>query len=70
MRKALLKKLTENSRLTYRELTEMINMSVSTIHKRIKNLVDIGIINAFIARPSVIALKYLAVLIFGSSNAK
>jgi DNA-binding Lrp family transcriptional regulator len=67
---SILKKLLENSRLTYRELAEMTNMSMSAIHKRIKNLIDEGNINAFIARPSLIALKYLAILIFGTSTAK
>ena len=37
---------------------------------RIRNLVDDGIISAFIARPSVIALKYLWIVIFGTSKAK
>jgi len=66
----LLKKLLENSRLTYRELAEMTDMSVSAIHKRIKKLEDDGIITAYIAQPSVIALKCLFVLIFGTSEAK
>ncbi|MHA1107127.1 MAG: AsnC family transcriptional regulator [Promethearchaeota archaeon] len=66
----LLKKLLENSRLTYRELADMTNMSLSATHKRINNLVDNEIIKAYTARPSAIALKYLSVLIFGTSNAK
>ena len=66
----ILRKLLENSRMTYRELAEITNMSVSAVHKRIKRLVDDGITNAFIARPSLLALKYLSVLIFGRSNAK
>jgi len=66
----LLKKLMEDSRVTYRELAEMTDMSVSAIHKRIKKLVGDEIINAFIARPSIIALKYLSVVIFGISKAK
>ena len=66
----ILRKLLENSRITYRELAEITNMSVSAVYKRIKNLVDDGITNAFIARPSLLALKYLSVLIFGRSNAK
>ena len=56
--------------MTYRELAEITDMSVSAIHKRIKNLEDDGIITAYIARPSAIALKYLNVIIFGKSNAK
>ena len=66
----ILKKLFETSRLTYRELAEITNMSVSAVHKRINKLVDDEIIEAFIARPSAIALKYLIVSIFGRSNAK
>lgn len=66
----ILTKLVENSRLTYRKLAEITNMSVSAIHNRIKNLVDDEIISTFIARPSPIALKYLIVSIFGRSNAK
>ena len=66
----ILRKLLENSRLTYRELAEMNNMSVSAIHKRIKKLEDGGIITAFIAQPSIVALKCLFVLIFGTSDAK
>ena len=66
----LLKKFLENSRVTYRELADLTDMSVSAIHKRIKSLEGGGFINAYIARPSFIALKYLLVLIFGTSNAK
>ena len=66
----ILNKLLENARMTYRELAEFTNMSVSAIHKRIKNLVDNEIIETFIARPSLIALKNLIVLIFGTSKAK
>ena len=54
----IIKKLFVNSRLTYREMAEMIEISVSATHKRINNLLDDGIISAFIARPSVIALKF------------
>jgi len=53
----ILKKLLENSRITYRELAEIIEMSVSAIHKRIEKLVEDGIIDGYIARPSMLALK-------------
>lgn len=66
----ILKKLMENSRVTYRELAEMTDISVSTIHKRINNLIEDEIILGFTARPSAIALKYLLVMIFGTSNAR
>ena len=66
----IIRKLLVDSRLTYRELADMTDMSVSAIHKRIRNLEDDGIVNAYIARPSIIALKYLWVAIFGTSHAK
>jgi DNA-binding Lrp family transcriptional regulator len=66
----IVRRLIENSRLTYRELADIFDMSVSAMHKRIKNLIDEGTINAFIARPSELALKSLRVLVFGTSNAK
>lgn len=66
----IIKKLFKNSRLTYRELADITNMSVSAIHKRIKSLEDDGIINTYIARPSTIALKSLWIIIFGTSKAK
>ena len=66
----LLKRLIENSRVTYRELADMTSISVSAVHKRIKGLEEEGFINTFIARPSYIALKYMIVTIFGQSNAK
>ncbi|MFX1431879.1 MAG: Lrp/AsnC family transcriptional regulator, partial [Promethearchaeota archaeon] len=66
----IIKKLFENSRLTYRELAEITNMSVSAVHKCIKSLKDNKIITAYTARPSFIALKNLWVIIFGTSTAK
>ena len=33
-----------NSRVQYKELAEIFNMSVNSIHKRIKSLVDIGVL--------------------------
>jgi len=66
----IIKKLFENSRFTYRELADLTNLSVSAIHKRIKSLEESRIINAYTARPSVLALKSLWIIIFGASKAK
>ena len=63
-------KLLVNSRLTFRELAEITNISVSAVHKRIKKLEEDNIITAYIARPSILVLNCLAVVIYGSSNAK
>ena len=66
----LIKKLFLNSRYTYREMAEMSDLSVSAVHKRIKSLEDEGIIERYIARPSLQALKSLWVMIFGFSKAR
>ena len=65
-----IKKLFMNSRLTYRELAEKHSLSISAVHKRIRNLEVEGVIKAYIARPSLIALKSLWVMIFGISKAR
>ena len=67
---SLIKMLVANSRIPYRDLADMSNMSVSAIHKRINKLIEDGVISAFIARPSIIALKYLWIVIFGTSKAR
>jgi DNA-binding Lrp family transcriptional regulator len=65
----ILRQLFENSRITYRELSNQLgDMSISAIHKRINNLVDIGAIKEFISRPSMLAMKYIWIRIWGISN--
>ncbi len=60
-----------NSRKPYREFAEIFKMSVNSIHKRIKSLVNLGIIQNFRTRlgfnkfPSVVDA-----IIFGTSKAK
>ncbi|MFX0036650.1 MAG: winged helix-turn-helix transcriptional regulator [Candidatus Hermodarchaeota archaeon] len=66
----IIRNLLKNCRLTFRELADICSMSISAIHKRIKKLEDDGIITAYTARPSVIALKSLWVMVFGTSNVK
>ncbi len=60
-----------NSRIPYAELAEMFNMSVNSIHKRIKSMVELGIIQNFFTRLSVSNFPNLAiVLAFGVSKTK
>jgi len=66
----ILMQLFSNSRMTYRELSEKLSLSVSAIHKRVNSLMDTGIITAFVARPSLHALKYIYLFIEGQSSAK
>ena len=47
--------LLANSRLSYRELAEKLNLSVTAVHNRIQVLIDMGIIRKFTARPSIFA---------------
>jgi DNA-binding Lrp family transcriptional regulator len=59
--------LLANSRLSYRELADTLDLSVTAVHNRIQNLVESGIIRKFTAKlgPSLNAIH---VLIFGSSR--
>ena len=59
----IVRELLQNSRLTYRELADMTDMSVSAIHKRIRNLEDDGIINAYIAPVSYTHLTLPTILL-------
>jgi DNA-binding Lrp family transcriptional regulator len=47
--------LLANSRLSYRELAEKLDLSVTAIHNRIQSLVEMGIIRKFTAKPSIYA---------------
>jgi DNA-binding Lrp family transcriptional regulator len=60
--------LLANSRLSYRELAEKLNLSVTAIHNRIQILIDMGIIRKFTARPSVLVQNAIHVFCFGSSK--
>jgi DNA-binding Lrp family transcriptional regulator len=66
----IIKKLFGNSRLTYRELADMVELGVSAIYKRIRKLEDDGVINAYTARPSISALKSIWIMMFGTSKVK
>ncbi|MFX1379053.1 MAG: winged helix-turn-helix transcriptional regulator [Promethearchaeota archaeon] len=58
-----------NSRIPYKELAEKFDMSVNSIHKRIKNLVDLGVIQRFNAKLGFPNFPRIAnIIIFGFSN--
>lgn len=59
-----------NCRITYREIGEILNLSVNAIYKRVQNMIDSGVIRAFTARPSLIGLKAINILVFGQSEGK
>jgi DNA-binding Lrp family transcriptional regulator len=57
-----------NSRLSYRELADRLNLSVTAVHNRIQALIDIGIIRKFTARLSLFSQNAIHLLIFGYSR--
>lgn len=60
--------LMANSRQSYRELAEKLNLSVTAVHNRIQVLIDMGIIRKFTARPSVLAQNAIHILVFGNTK--
>ena len=59
-----------NSRLPYRKIAEMFDLSTNSIQKRIKKLVERGIITRFNARLSGMILPFINIVMFGTSNAR
>lgn len=60
--------LMSNSRRSYRELAEKLNLSVTAVHNRIQVLIDVGIIRKFTARPSILAQNAIHILVFGNTK--
>lgn len=60
--------LLANSRLSYRELAEKLDLSVTAIHNRIQSLIDVGIIRKFTAGLSIFAQNAIHVFIYGNSK--
>ena len=67
---ALSMMLLQDCRIPYRELADKLGLSVNAVHKRIQGLIDAGIIRGFRARPSLLALMTVQVLVWGRSNAR
>ena len=62
--------LLTNSRLSYRELAEKLNLSVTAVHNRIQSLIEMGIIRKFNAKLTLFAKHGILVFIFGTSKTK
>jgi DNA-binding Lrp family transcriptional regulator len=58
-----------NSRTPYHELAAKLGLSINAVHKRIKAMIDSGIIRAFTARTSLLSLGVVPVWVFGRSEA-
>ena len=61
-----------NSRIPYRELAETFKMSVNSIHKRVKAMVNLGILDKFVTTLSYSSFKATPsnIVMFGGSKAK
>jgi DNA-binding Lrp family transcriptional regulator len=66
---ALCTTLLANSRTPYQELADALGLSVNAVHKRIRALVEDGVIKAFTARVGILALRAVNVWVFGRSDA-
>ncbi len=66
----ILQRLRANCRLTYRELADATNLTITAVHKRVQHLLDTGVIIAFTAKPSIIAFKGVAIGTWGTTHAK
>jgi len=62
--------LMNNSRLTYREISDYLDLSVNAVYKRVQVLIDIGAIEKFTARLKPYAINAIYAFIFGQSNAQ
>ena len=60
--------LMNNSRLTYREISEYLNLSVNAVFKRVQSLIDLRIIERFVTRIKPYAINAIYTFIFGQSN--
>lgn len=60
--------LLQDSRVSYRELAEVLGLSVNSVHKRIQNLIEEKIIRGFKTSLSQSFLNILSVLIYGTTK--
>ena len=60
--------LLQNSRLSYAELADKLNLSVNAVHKRIQQLIETDVIHKFTAKVSILVSQAIPVYIFGTSQ--
>jgi DNA-binding Lrp family transcriptional regulator len=57
-----------NSRISIRELSDKLDLSVNSVHKRINNLVESGVIEEFILGPRTYFKDSVSIVIMGKSE--
>jgi DNA-binding Lrp family transcriptional regulator len=60
--------LLQNSRLSYAELADKLNLSVNAVHKRIQQLIETDVIHKFTAKVSLPSSQGLNIYISGTSQ--
>ena len=64
---SLIMLLSANSKLSYAELAEKLNLSVNAIHKRIQLLIETGVIRKFTTKVSLFNVNAIVVFVSGTS---
>ncbi len=64
----LIQLLLANSRRSYSELAEKLNMSVNAVHKRIQLLIEEGVVRGFTAKLGPLASDMVNVFLWGGSQ--
>ncbi len=65
---SLIMLLSANSRSSYAELAEKLNLSINAIHKRIQLLIETGVIRKFTAKVSLFSATAIVVFVSGTSQ--
>ncbi|MFW9946227.1 MAG: winged helix-turn-helix transcriptional regulator [Candidatus Odinarchaeota archaeon] len=60
--------LFNNSRLTYREISDYLGLSVNAVYKRVQILIDLRVIEKFTARLKPYAINAIYTFVFGQYN--
>jgi DNA-binding Lrp family transcriptional regulator len=60
--------LLNNSRVSYRQLADKLDLSMNAVHRRIQSLIDSGIIHSFTARINLGALRAMTAIVYGKSE--
>lgn len=66
----LSKILFADSRISYRDLADKLNLSANAVHQRIQSLKDAGVIRKFTTKISLSALHAITVVVYGVSEAE
>ncbi|MFW9828408.1 MAG: Lrp/AsnC family transcriptional regulator [Candidatus Thorarchaeota archaeon] len=66
----IIKLLIINSRLSYREISDFLGLSINAIYRRIQNLIDLNIIQKFTTKINPNAINAIYTFIFGETKAQ